>query len=229
MTRIAITWSSRPPDHTTDNYRRAVRQAGGEPLVLHAGQAKVPADLANVHGLLLAGGGDVNPARYGEEPHPLTADVEDDRDELELAAVAEARRRKLPILGICRGFQVLNVAFGGKLLQHVDDHASQEGISRRHTIDVGTGSRLSTLLAAEGPVAANSRHHQAVTPEVVAAGLEICATSADGLVEGLESGAPGEWIVALQCHPERSTEVDERFAKLFAAFVAAAQRARDAQ
>jgi gamma-glutamyl-gamma-aminobutyrate hydrolase PuuD len=205
-------------------YHERIREAGAEPVDLFPGLGADPVLLDGLDGLLLTGGADAVPARYGQEPHPETDGGDAARDEQELALIRAALARDLPIFAICRGQQVLNVALGGTLLQHIegDSHRAHErgaGDSRWHTIQAEPGSRLADLLGT-APLEANSRHHQAVAPDGVAGGLVVTARAPDGIIEGLE--LPGRrWVLAVQWHPERD-EVAERFRSLFAAFVAEA-------
>ena len=208
-------------------YHERIREAGGEPVDLYPAMGAPSAELiAGLDGLLLSGGPDVAPWRFGEAPDPDLGPVDEARDELELRLLAEARRRDLPVLAICRGEQVLNVGFGGRLIQHIgDQHRAylepdpRAGESRWHDVVVEPGSRLAGLIGV-GPVHTNSRHHQAVPADGVGAGLVVNALAADGTIEGLE--APGHrWVLGVQWHPERE-EIAAHFRPLFEAFIAAA-------
>jgi putative glutamine amidotransferase len=211
------------------NYRQRVLEAGADPVEIapDAGDS----GLDGLDGLLLTGGGDVDPTRYGAERHPQTDGVHPELDALELRLVAAARERDLPILAICRGHQLLNVALGGQLLQHIEGdqhraHSTEGYPSRWHTVRIEPGSRLASLLGT-GELEVNSRHHQAVLPETLAPGLRGTAFSPDGLVEGME-GADGAWMTSVQWHPERE-EVIDRCAALFEDFVRAAARREAAE
>jgi putative glutamine amidotransferase len=210
---------------TYQSYHARVREAGGEPVDLHPALAVPPERLIEaLDGLVICGGPDINPARYGQLPRPETAGIDDGRDALELALIQLAMARDLPLLAICRGHQALNVACGGPLLQHIEGdghraHAGGSGDSRFHDITIAAGSRLYRLLGARR-MRANSRHHQAVTADGVAPGLVPTAWSPDGLVEGLESPAH-RWLLGVQWHPERD-EVKDAFRVLFDDFVRAA-------
>jgi putative glutamine amidotransferase len=160
--------------------------------------------LDRVQGLMLTGGEDVVPARYGALPHPKLGETDPLRDAVELALIAGAERRRLPILAICRGLQILNVALGGTLYQDLPseragpiDHTDARS---RHGVRVEATTRLhDTLGTLEASV--NSRHHQAIRD--LAPGLQASAWAADGVVEGVERRDRAEpWIVAVQWHPE---------------------------
>jgi putative glutamine amidotransferase len=225
--RIGITRSG-PADRLPFTYQRyhdRIAEAGGEPVDIYPG-FPTPANelIASLDGLVLCGGPDVAPARYGAEPHPETDEGDPPRDDTECALLAAALARDLPVLAICRGQQVLNVALGGGLLQHIegDTHrALQDGSSesRWHQVLIEPGSELRRLVG-EDRIQTNSRHHQAVLPDALGEGLVVTARAPDGIVEALEAPAY-RWVVAVQWHPERE-EVAERFRPLFEAFVTAA-------
>jgi putative glutamine amidotransferase len=211
-------------------YHERIREAGGEPVDLYPSIGVPAAELiAGLDGLLLSGGPDVAPWRFGEDPDPDLGSVDEARDELELGLLAAARARDLPVLAICRGEQVLNVGFGGRLIQHIgDEHRAhmepdpRAGESRWHDVVVEPGSRLARLIGA-GTVHANSRHHQAVPPDGIGEGLVVTARATDGTVEGLEAPAH-RWTLGVQWHPERE-EIAARFRPLFEAFITAAAAA----
>lgn len=190
-------------------YMWAVERAGGVPLPLSPalGAESLRRLVGMIDGLVLSGGEDVHPARYGEEPHPALGSVSPERDAMETAALAGALERDLPVLAICRGLQLLNVAWGGTLFQDLPaqrpgplEHRQRAEPERSwHTVTVAPGSRLHTVAgAAELPV--NSFHHQGIRR--LAAGLREVAWSEDGLIEGVEAEGEG-WVVGVQWHPER--------------------------
>jgi putative glutamine amidotransferase len=191
-------------------YVRALEAAGLVPLAVPTMLAadRAGAALAAVRGLVLSGGEDVAPARYGAAPHPRLGEIDPVRDAAELALIAAARARGLPILAICRGIQILNVALGGTLYQDLDSerpgpvpHNDETG---RHHIHVEAGSLLERTLGTRA-ASVNSRHHQAIRD--LAPGLTAVAWADDGVIEGAEpTDAKEPWMVAVQWHPEDLTE-----------------------
>jgi putative glutamine amidotransferase len=190
-------------------YVRALEGAGLVPLAVPTMLApeRAAAALDAVRGLVLTGGEDVAPQRYGAVPHPRLGDVDPVRDAAELALIAAARARRLPILAICRGIQILNVALGGTLYQDLDSErpgpVSHAG-ETKHTVRVEPGSLLARTLGAQAGTV-NSRHHQAIRD--LAPGLRAVAWAADGVIEGVEpADATAPWTVAVQWHPEDLNE-----------------------
>lgn len=183
-------------------YLDAIRRAGGTPVVLAptmAGEADLDV-LDRVEGLLLLGGGDVDPARYGQAPHETLYGLDAVHDDSDLVYLAAAIERDLPVLAICRGFQVLNVARGGTLLQHI----GEEHRDVMHPVDLEAGSRVAAAFGVSSPVG-HSFHHQAV--DQVGDGLVVTGRSPDGYVEALElEGAT--WVVGVQWHPEDTAADD---------------------
>lgn len=230
--RIGLTTS--PADGTTSRVERvgrgyldAVAAAGGLPTVLATLSPDLAAEaLAGVDALLLTGGGDVDPVRYGAAAEPETGGVDAARDAWELALIDQARQQGVPILAICRGAQVLNVAFGGTLVQHLPTRtdAEHDDLDRAghevHAIEVAEGSHLRTILGT-GELQANTIHHQSV--DEVGAGLVVCGVADDGVVEAIES--PTSPIVGVQWHPELLADRDPHRA-LFAWIVDQAQQPR---
>ncbi len=185
-------------------YLRAVEAAGGEPVSLDPSAEGLSPEQATamvreIDGLLVPGGWDVDPPAYGEDRQEETPNVDTPLDLTEIALVRAAVDEGVPVFGICRGQQVINVALGGSLLQHIDGH-DMHGHPRdllSHPIDIVPGSELARATSGE-TLMVNSLHHQSVKD--VAPGLHITAHSPDGIIEGLES--TDGMIVAVQCHPE---------------------------
>lgn len=214
---IAIPRWRAPTWERTLHYYRSISHAGGQFVI--AEDDCLP---QSAGGLLLTGGVDVNPALYGEKRGPETDRPNRARDANELKLLGEALDRDLPVLCICRGHQLLNVAFGGSLLQHIrgDPHRAQaSGESRWHDVTVVGRTRLARIYGAGVTMRVNSRHHQGVTSDRLAPGLAVAARSADGFVEAVESEAH-RWVVGVQWHPERP-EMHPASDTLFEAFVAA--------
>jgi gamma-glutamyl-gamma-aminobutyrate hydrolase PuuD len=198
-------------------YVRSVLAAGGVPLILSPlmGPAYASRSLDGADALVLTGGEDMDPAWYGAEPSPLLDPPSRERDLFELALFATARQRELPILGICRGIQLINVGLGGTLYQDlpterpgsVDHNPKLSRSSRSHRVSLAPGSRAAGTLGTDS-VTVNSFHHQAIrdlAPALVASGW-----SEDGLIEAAESTPGSPWLLAVQWHPE------EMFAELAA-------------
>jgi putative glutamine amidotransferase len=217
------------PCRSLPDYVESIRRVGATPWVLDPA-ADDPARVAGrASGLLLTGGGDVDPARYGEVPHPKVAGVDRGRDAYEINLIEQLRPTGLPVFAICRGLQVLNVALGGTLVQDIPSElpgtlphsVTTPPCAIAHEVWINRGSRLWTVmeekLADADTCAVNSRHHQAVGR--LAAGLEVSATAPDGIVEGVEDPrAP--FLVAVQWHPENFWRTGE-FRSLFEGFVEA--------
>jgi putative glutamine amidotransferase len=207
------------------SYTDAVHRAGARTALLPAGQPSAAEELlAPFDGLLLAGGGDLEPSCYGADAHPAEDGVDPGRDQLELELVRAAVRLDLPVLGICRGMQLLSVAFGGTLVQHLPDLPGL-GVHRnaakdaRHRLRVEPGSRLAAALGqVDGEVL--SDHHQAV--DRLGDGFRAVAWSPDGLVEAIERDQG--WTVGVLWHPESTAHADPAQQALLRAFVAEAAR-----
>lgn len=216
------TWGVRehePAALLPSTYIRSVADAGGIPVVLPVLAGEVEGLVARLDAVVLAGGPDVDPARYGAESHPRTDEPRTGRDGFELAVLDEAVRLGLPVLAICRGVQALNVARGGTLHQHIADldadHHGGGGVYSERTVRVEPGSRLAELLGA-GEAPASCHHHQAV--ETIGEGLVPVAWADDGTIEALEDPTL-PFLVGVQWHPEVGTD-----GSLFHQLVAAAKR-----
>jgi putative glutamine amidotransferase len=215
-------------------YLDALERAGATPVPLteRASTADRVAAFEAMDGLLLSGGADIDPGRYGEAPAG-SRDAEPGRDALEEEAFRAALEAHVPVLGVCRGLQAINVFSGGSLVQHLEGHESGAYPSpavTRHRLELADGSRLAAILDDSSDLQVNSYHHQAITPDRLAPGLRISAvaehTDAGRLVEGVESTDPDRWLVGVQCHPERTESSPPVFERLWASFVAAcAERA----
>ncbi len=232
MTRPPIGVTIENPRHESEVFRlredyvRSVEQAGGLPLVLAPGTPQdAPELLDHVSGLLLTGGADIDPALYGAPPHPALGEFFRERDLFELALCREALRRDLPVLAICRGHQVLNVATGGTLVQDIPSEvpgasAHDPDVERWqtcHEVDILPRTRLREILGTER-VAVNSFHHQSV--KQLGRDLVLSARSPDGVVEGIEM--PPErrrFVLGVQWHPESFWDHPPGFKPLFEAFV----------
>jgi putative glutamine amidotransferase len=197
-------------------YRRAVTAAGADPVDLVPGTTALP----ELDGLLLPGGWDVDPSFYGEPPDEKVVETDPELDETELSMFRQAREREIPVLGICRGQQVINVAMGGSLVQHLEGHEVRaHGRSHlAHSIEVNPTSELGQA-AGTHQIRVNSFHHQAIRE--LAEGLHQTARGDDGTVEGVESD--DGLIVAVQCHPEELTTDLPWARNLFERFVARAR------
>ncbi|MGH9141027.1 MAG: gamma-glutamyl-gamma-aminobutyrate hydrolase family protein [Vicinamibacterales bacterium] len=216
-----------------EDYRQSILHVGGEPRILDSSMS-VDRALAGVGGLMLTGGGDVAPARYGEPAHAAVEEAEPGRDEFEIALVAEARGRNLPILAICRGVQVLNVACGGTLVQDIPSQIpgalthtlavpQHEPYALAHEVWVDKESLLARLMRerlVDETLEVNSRHHQAV--KHVASGLVISATAPDGVIEAIEDPR-ARFCLGVQWHPENFFRTGE-FRALFEGFLEASNR-----
>ncbi len=226
---IAITESEEEP---VEPYVEAVEAAGGRPRVVSmAGPCDVDRLLTEIDGLLLTGGADVDPSRYGEKPLPsVELDLNLERDEHELPLIRAAVDRDLPVLGICRGMQALNVALGGSLLQDVPGHAAEDDETPVfHEIFVPPGSRLTHIMGIGGFMKVNSLHHQGLTLAQKAPDLLVSAYALkNGIIEALDSPRHRHrWVVGVQWHPERRGEVARHFQRLFARLVAVASETRE--
>jgi putative glutamine amidotransferase len=193
-----------------------VTAAGADPVDLVPGTKALP----ELDGLLLPGGWDVDPSLYGEPPDEKVVKTDPELDATELSMFRQARERELPVLGICRGQQVINVAMGGSLVQHLEGHqVSAHGRSHlAHSIEVNPSSELGQAAGAH-QIRVNSFHHQAIRE--LAEGLHQTARGDDGTVEGVESD--DGLIVAVQCHPEELTTDLPWARNLFERFVARAR------
>lgn len=228
---VAVTAGIRPDGDTsrvrlTAAYVTALESAGLIPLIVPplSSPDAASAVLDSVAGLVLTGGEDVDPARYGEKRHEKVRSISAARDATEAALIKEARERGTPVLAICRGIQILNVALGGTLVQDIpsqcetdiahDGESARD--SRTHEILVEPRSLIARAIGTEHRMV-NSFHHQSV--KRVADGMRVTARSPDGIIEGLESTDEDWWVMAVQWHPEEMTDSAEPWDRgLFKAF-----------
>jgi putative glutamine amidotransferase len=200
-------------------YLDAIVRAGGQPVVLPPLEATLGSDdlaatLGRFDGVCLPGGPDVDPGRYGAtDVHPKVVGVDADHDALDLAVAGTAVELGVPLLAICRGHQVLNVALGGTLVQHIEDHRFVH-----HAVALEPGSLAADAVGQHAPVG-HSVHHQAI--ERLGAGLVVSGRADDGTIEAVE--LPGRWVLGVQWHPEDTAADDPDQQRLFDSFVAAAR------
>ena len=190
-------------------YLEAVRQAGGVPVLLAPGESRIEPLLQRLDGLILAGGGDIAPERFGRESHPAVSQVDAERDEFELALARQWLNTRKPLLGICRGMQVLSVISGGDLILDIPTQRPSEIVHRRehetyveHPVRIEADSRLYRIVE-EPQIPVASLHHQAVAR--TGEGWRVSATSADGIIEAMEHTSH-PWAIAVQWHPELMPE-----------------------
>jgi putative glutamine amidotransferase len=226
MPRIAIAPCSKLHD-----YEESVRRAGGDVHVVDPASESAMDVVANSDGILLPGGGDVLPSRYGQPQHAAFDAAEAGRDEFELELVKLATEADVPLFAICRGIQVLNVARGGTLVQHlpeevaggVDHNVREPRFAIAHEVWVTAGSLLDRLMREteeDGGFPVNSRHHQAA--RTLGTGLITTATAPDGVIEAVEDPSK-RFILGVQWHPENFYRTGE-FRALFEGFIEAARK-----
>lgn len=201
-------------------YLDAIQRAGGLPVVVPPWEddAAVAATIDRCDAMVLLGGGDVDPRSYGQTERARLYGVDASLDRFEIAAIRRAMERDLPVLAVCRGHQILNVALGGTLVQHLDNHADHRAVL--HTVGVVAGSRVACSMGTTEPLVM-SFHHQAV--DRPAEGLRVVATAPDGTIEAVEHESLG-WVVGVQWHPEDTAAEDPANQGLFDALIAAARK-----
>jgi putative glutamine amidotransferase len=222
VSRSAISFAGRV-------YLDAVLRAGGEPLTLSPRELRHDEALQLLKGfgaLVLMGGADVDPHLYGQQRQPHVYGVNPEQDHFEMALVHAAIEMKLPTLAVCRGIQLVNVALGGTLIQHIGDipgvvqHAPGKFPAGQdyalHDVDISPRTKLSKAVGAT-KVNVASFHHQGI--DVVGKGLKVVARSADGLVEGLEHTGRDQWLIGVQWHPEDTASTDPHQQNLYDALI----------
>jgi putative glutamine amidotransferase len=232
--RIAIPVPNSDPEYSTralPEYVNSIIGAGGEPVVLPLNLSNIEAaQLAkSCDAILLPGSpADIDPQKYGEQPHPRTSAPDAARDNLDELLLQDAHNMRKPILTICYGTQSLNVWRGGKLIQHIESavqHSRTPGAPRteviQHTAQVEAGSGLAALTGVD-PITVNSSHHQAVASPGDA--LRVVARSPqDNVIEAVEGTADGHWVLGVQWHPERTFEKNEVSRRIFEKLIAEAR------
>lgn len=213
-----------------DAYVNSVVKAGGMPVILPGagGISGVGSYIASLQGILLAGGGDIDPSYFDEDPHPGLGEITPDRDRFEIMLVKAALRKNIPVLGICRGIQVINVACGGTVIQHIPVEIKKplkhsQNAPRwypTHRVIVEKSSLLGQIVKT-GSLKVNSFHHQAVRDP--ATGFKVSGISSDGVIEAVEN-SKYLFLLGVQWHPECMTEKDDKSRLLFSAFVNAAKK-----
>lgn len=202
-------------------YIECIYKTGGIPLILYDNVLLAQQYVSMTDGILLVGGGDIAPHFFTQEATDCAHDIDEERDAFELAVCRLAYRSRKPILGICRGCQVINVALGGDLLQDIPRHMLACE-AQKHELIISEDSLLYRIFG-EAHINVNSYHHQSCG--MLAKGLRVTAVSTDGIIEAFE--CEHTYINAVQFHPERSAEQDKRFLQLFADFVQKCDCAED--
>ena len=224
---IGITFLSDIISGTAKNYIRAIEEYGGTPRILYPGIPEFP--LTDIDGLLLTGGGDIHPSNFDADWHSTLKYVDEDRDDLEIPLCQAAIEEDMPVFGICRGIQIMNVAMGGSLYQDIPSEypaaascqTQRNGVDSRHPIEIEADSLLNQITS-RCTDEVNSAHHQAV--KEIGAGFVVTARTTEGIVEAMENPSK-RFVLGVQYHPERmlqTTEFREHRRKLFEAFIQAA-------
>lgn len=208
------------------DYVRAIEEVGGRPLLVPPSEEGIEETLDSLDGIVFSGGSDLDPAHYGEEAHPETFGIHEERDRAELELMKAALDRDMPVLGICRGIQVLNVARGGNLIQHLPEIVGHEGHKHDppgafidHDVEIDPDTTLAQILGDRHPV--KSHHHQGL--DAVGEGLRVSAHAEDGSIEGVED-PEHRFAVGVLWHPEAGEDK-----KLFEALVEQAREYKQAR
>ena len=228
--RILVTRAEEVMGERFEDYTDRLVETGAEPVAYDQSAWEDDSTLPAYDGVVVTAGIDIDPTRYGEEQSEYVREVEPTRDDFESAVLADALERDVPVLAICRGHQLFNVLAGGSLLQHIHErepHRARRGEgdaidSGWHDVTAEPGSLLHSVFG-DRTLRVNSRHHQAVTTERVADGLNAVAATPDGVVEALER-PESRWALSVQWHPERDEVADDQ-RPLFEAFVEACREA----
>ena len=221
--RPVIAVTSNDLEHSEES-AAAVQRAGGEPWVVLPEHGLTPAEVFDrATALVLTDGADVHPARYGETPDPFEElEIDEQRDEMEIALTRAALDADLPVYGICRGMQLLNVVLGGRLNRTVESHAGGNDGTHEpgyHHIYISPGSKLAAVVGSGGFVRVNSTHRQGVREAQKSSSLLASAYSLeDGVIEALESPSH-RWVIGVQFRPERRMELPPHFDRLFQSLI----------
>ena len=226
--------TGRPIYANNRSYVHAIESAGGFPILIPMinDLSILNSLLSRLDGLLLPGGIDLHPSRYGEEVHPLTEEADHKLDEFEITLASWAFQHDIPVLGVCRGMQLINIVLGGTLFQDIDDqytdniahsHRDWPRTHLAHHITIEPGSRMETVLGSR-EVWVNSLHHQAIKDP--GKGVRITGRAPDGVPELIEVSGY-RFIMAAQSHPEEIYTIEPAFKRLFVAFVQASSSRRD--
>ncbi len=239
MSKPLIGITTYPPSHvligdqftSPVEYTAAVRRAGGIPVLIPPGEPNLTELLARLDGLLLSGGGDIDPKHYDGSALEQVYGVDEKRDATEFHLLEQVMESGMPTFGICRGAQVINVGLGGTLIEDIEtelggndvvQHRKLPGFFTDHGTTVQEDTKLARIMGKTQDVVGASGHHQSIRD--VAPGLVVSAQAADGIIEAVEH-AHHPYLVAVQWHPERTAHADPAQQKLFDAFVAAARDA----
>lgn len=228
--RILVTRAEEVMGERFEDYTDRLAETGADPVPYDQATWEGDRALPEYDGVVVTAGIDIDPTRYGEEQSEYVREIAPDRDDFESAVLADAFERDVPVLAICRGHQLFNVFAGGSLLQHIHErepHRARRGEgdaidSGWHDVTAEPGSLLHSVFG-DRTLRVNSRHHQAVTTDRVADGLNVVAATDDGIVEALER-PDRRWAVSVQWHPERDEVADDQ-RPLFEAFVEACREA----
>ncbi len=204
------------------NYLQAVERAGGLPIIIAPTETNIEDQVDSIDGVMLTGGADIDPVEYGGESKSTIYGINRERDRYELQLTRLALEKKLPTLAICRGLQIMNVAIGGTLVEHLPDEYGETVTHRgdnmnkvEHSVSIAEHSMLATILELT-EISCSSYHHQSVRR--LASGFKVVASSEDGVIEAIES-AEYPHVIAVQWHPEHTAEFDPIQQRLFNIFV----------